>query len=94
MGKRHYVRWNQDLGESCGDMDYGKLTIQIASGLSRDEERETFLHEILHAVCYQVQAELPEGKHRLLSSGIFETMRNNPGLADFIFGEELDDGSD
>jgi len=92
-GKRHRVRWDQSMGDLAGNVNHQQLLILISAGMSADEVRETLLHELLHAVCHQQGVDIKEDANRQISIGIFELMRSNPGLADYIFGES-DDGSD
>lgn len=92
LGKRHRVIWNEKLeDEGCGEFRPPTLQIHIAAGLNHDEERETMLHELLHAVAFQVGAEVPEVKHRPLSVALYAAFKDNPKLVAYLFQEEPDD---
>ena len=88
IGKRVKVRWNQKLVGSWGEYHINKHTILLSQDAVGDQLRETLLHEIIHAVSDQVDAELPESKHRQISIGLYAAMRDNKGLAEFLFSGE------
>lgn len=39
-----------DEDDSYGEFDYASCTIKIKKGLSPDDEYQTFLHEVVHAI--------------------------------------------
>ncbi len=39
-----------DEDDSYGEFDYSSCTIKIKKGLSPDDEYQTFLHEVVHAI--------------------------------------------
>lgn len=89
LGKRYEVRW----GPQATAPDYGEQSdlecwVRVCTGLPRDEERETLLHELLHAIDGQLDIDRPEREHNLRSLALFELFKNNKGLAEFIFGDE------
>lgn len=97
IGKRHRVEWGcEDLRADDGDevdglFDRSKKLIQIAAGQTHDDERETLLHEIMHALEVQMDAEIPEAKLRQLAVGLYAALKDNPKLVAYLLEEE-DDG--
>lgn len=96
IGKRHRIEWDCDLREGddvliSGYFHLSKKLIQIAGGQTHDDERETLLHEILHALEVQMDAEIPEPKLRQLAVGLYAALKDNPKLVTYLLEEELDD---
>lgn len=97
IGKRHRVQWDceqltDDSGnELDGAFDRQKKIIEIAAGQTHDDERETLLHEMLHALEVQMDAEIPEGKLRQLAVGLYASLKDNPKLVAYLLEEEEDE---
>lgn len=92
-GKRHSVKWGADLKGDCGLTEFLPLRISVGGGMAPDEERESLLHEVLHAIEYQQGLTLKEQQVRQLSVGLYETMKNNPKLVSYLLEEDAEDGS-
>lgn len=96
IGKRHKVEWDcigltaDDGDEVDGLFDRSKKLIQIAAGQTHDDERETLLHEILHALEVQMDAEIPEAKLRQLAVGLYAALKDNRKLVSYLLEEEED----
>ena len=61
--------------------------ITISRDASVQMQKETLLHEILHAIEHQSGLDIPEAVISALSVGIFGVMRDNPRLAKALFIE-------
>lgn len=77
--------WDSLAAEAS--MNYGRcslleLKIQVAENLAPQHQAETFLHEMLHAVCQQQSilhdAEDQEEVVRPIALGLAAVMRDNP----------------
>lgn len=95
IGKRHKIVWKDEIIDDDGDAVLGMYTqrnklIQIQTGQTHDDERETVLHEILHALEEQMNAEIPEAKLRQLAVGLYAALKDNPRLVDYLLEEESD----
>lgn len=96
IGKRHRIEWDcigltaDDGDDVDGLFDRQKKLIQIAAGQTHDDERETILHEILHALEVQMDAEIPEAKLRQLAVGLYAALKDNPKLVKYLLEEEED----
>jgi hypothetical protein len=97
IGKRHRIEWacaelkSDDGDDADGLFHRGKKLIQIAAGQTHDDERETLLHEIMHALEVQMDAEIPEAKLRQLAVGLYAALKDNPKLVAYLLEEEDDD---
>lgn len=69
--------------------DYGRcasreLSIQIARNQAPAQLRDTLLHEVIHALSFELHLELEERQVHVLASGLLDTLRRNPELAMFL----------
>lgn len=92
-GKRHKIKWNADLDGDCGLIEHLPLEISVGVGMAPDEERESLFHEIVHACEYQQGLRLKEKQVRQLSVGLFEALRSNPKLVEYLMSEEDGDAA-
>lgn len=86
-GKRHRILWDQDLEGDCGECKQVGNVISVGRNMGPDEERESVLHEVVHAVEWQQGLTLKEEQVRQLSVGLFETLRANPKLVSYLLDE-------
>lgn len=91
IGKRHRVIWDAPLTDNFGECDHEKNVLSIAAGLPHDEERDTLLHEVTHAVEKQLNCSIPEEKLRMIVTGLYAVLKDNPKLAAYLLEEEADD---
>ncbi len=91
IGKRHRVVWDAPLTENDGEIDFERNVISIAPNLPHDEERDTVLHEITHAVEKQLNCRIPEEKLRIIVTGLYAVLKDNPRLATYLLEDEGDD---
>jgi hypothetical protein len=95
IGKRIRILWDATLVDNYGEYDLEKNLISIAVGLPHDEARDTLLHELTHAVEKQLNCHIPEDKLRLIVTGLYAVMKDNPRLVTYLFEEEPEhDGVD
>lgn len=97
IGKRHRIQWDVDGLKSDDGFEvdglfwHGKKLIQVAAGQTHDDERETLIHEILHALEVQMNAKIPEAKLRQLAVGLYAALKDNQKLVAYLLEEEADD---
>lgn len=97
IGKRHRVRWgvdglkDDDGNDAYGLFDSSQKIISIAAGQTHDDERETVLHEILHALEVQMDAKIPERCVTQLAVGLYAALKDNPKLVTYLLESEEDD---
>ena len=86
LGKVYSVLWGHKFDEMIlGDHCQKSLQVRIGSGMAPDEERETLMHELTHAVENQLGLDLKEEQVRQLSVGMFAVFRDNPKLVSYMF---------
>lgn len=86
LGKDYQIEWGAtDLGEGVmGDHSQSELKIRVRGGMPHDEERETLLHELIHAVDEQLGIRMTEKRVRMLSVGVYALLRDNPKLRAYL----------
>jgi hypothetical protein len=66
---------------SFGQSHDTKCLIRIKDGQHPDQEADTLLHEIIHALDFTVYIDLDERQTHALAAGLLAVFRDNPGLA-------------
>ena len=61
----------------CGQVDHMRQVIRIGEGMAAEQEYDTFLHEVLHAIDHNGQIGLTEKQIHRLSSGILGVLLDN-----------------
>jgi hypothetical protein len=65
----------------------GVMRIRGASSQSRDQTRDSLLHEVMHATAYAVDVDLEEHEVRALTTCLLDTLRRNPDFARALVSE-------
>jgi len=82
---RNYRIIRKELQNEYGVCDNTKGTITIATGQDSFGEKDTLLHEIMHAILHQQgyhhAYKLEESFVRPLATGIITVLQDNPALA-------------
>jgi hypothetical protein len=84
LGKTWHIKRLADAPmqqERAGEIDYKACTIHVKEGQAPDQEADTLLHEIIHALSYTVSLDLEEAQVHSLSAVLLAVFRDNPGLA-------------
>lgn len=77
----------RDIMDDCGEYDPPTLTIRIKNGMPESLERETFVHELLHAVwdCAGLPTKNEEKIIDRLATSLTDAFLDNPQLKDVLF---------
>ena len=73
-----------DAEGNVGEADDKKQRIRVLDQQGFENERDTVLHEIVHALDYQLQLHLKEQQVHLLGTGLLHLLRENPKLVKYI----------
>jgi hypothetical protein len=62
LGKEYTVRYvsSAELGGNMGDCCQTKATIRISKDISREQQDDTLIHEVLHIIDHELILNLPE----------------------------------
>ena len=83
IGKQYSVEMVPELDE-CGLCYDTKQLIKISEDLPHDLTQDTILHEVMHAIDYQMHIGMKERQISAMAAGIIAVFKENPGLLKFI----------
>lgn len=63
-----------------GQINFQTLVIRVSAGLAPMQERETLLHEAIHAIDHAARIGLTEKQVSRLSMGLLAALLDNPAL--------------
>ena len=80
-------------GSYYGAIKSSEGIILVGSEFSHSRRQETLLHEVVHAIDHAFHDDdagesLSEGQVKRISRGFHAVMRENPQVAEFLFGSE------
>lgn len=78
----------------CGQTNFRQQTVSIDESYPEGQQRETVLHEIMHLVSNHYTGEYGLTEHQVgqMCEGLWQVLRDNAGLAEWIwFGEKNDE---
>lgn len=83
VGKNYAVE-TMTLGEDYGECNDQTQTIKIAEGIAHGMERDTLLHEAIHAIDYSMQLKMSEKQVCGLGTAVYALLADNPELVKYI----------
>ena len=96
LGKVYRVRVVTERAQGFEDGDYGecdndKHIITLIAGRSLGNDQDTLLHEVIHAVAFQMNVDGAIGKRgneeqwvQALATGLLAVMKDNPTLVSYL----------
>jgi len=88
VGKRYSIQHLDAIGMQ-GDCNNQKQVIRIEKGNALEQEQDTVLHELLHAVDYAMQTKLKEVQVAALATGLLAVMKENSVLMEYLLASSL-----
>jgi hypothetical protein len=83
IGKR-YKLLKDEKAEDCGLCDCNKQVITLKSGMPTTLELDTIIHEIVHAIDYQMSLKMSERQVHGVGAGLAAVLIDNPKLIDYL----------
>jgi len=83
VGKNYAVE-TMKLGDNYGLCEDQTQTIKIADDMAHGLERDTLLHEAIHAIDYSMQLSMSERQVCGLGTAIYALLADNPELVKYI----------
>ena len=83
VGKNYAVE-KMKLGDDYGECNYQTQTIKVAEEIAHGMERDTLLHEAIHAIDYCMQLKMSEKQVCGLGTAIYALLADNPELVKYI----------
>lgn len=76
LGKPYKITWG-NLEDCLGETDSTHQTIKMQTGLPKDNEEETLLHELIHAVDESLGLQMTEAQVHALACGLYAVFKDN-----------------
>jgi len=83
LGKRFTVRWSK-MEKDYGQCESGKCLITVDPSQHAEQQRDTLLHEILHALDHESDTGLRERQIRVQATMLLQFMRANPEVVRWL----------
>jgi hypothetical protein len=87
IGKTYSILWTS--GKPLDDGDLGELDpatqrMSIRVGQPLEQEQDTVLHEVIHAIDNELNLGLREAQVRSLATGVLAVMKDNPRFSTYL----------
>lgn len=79
-----YVNGDPLAEGEFGECDFDKQRVSIADSLHLEQEQDTVLHELLHAVAHETGVNLQERQVRPLATALLGIIKENPKLMTYL----------
>lgn len=67
-----------------GECKYPEQQITIQSGQAKEQEQDTLLHEVIHAVDEAMDTDLSETQVRRMATGLLAVFHDNPDFVKYL----------
>lgn len=86
IGKSWSVTYaeSSDLPDEFGHCDRFRQAIKVDKDAHDEQQRDTLLHEVLHALDHELDTKLSERQIRLTATGLLCVLRENPRLLAYL----------
>ena len=84
VGKRYKIVYD-DKAENCGECDDNKQQITVKKSMPPDLELDTIIHEVTHAIDYQMNLEMSERQVHGVGTGLAAVLIDNPKFIDYLY---------
>ena len=87
IGKTYAVVWTRgrplDDG-NAGEMDPDKQRLHIRDGTPLEQEQDTLLHEVVHAIDHELDLKFSERQVRAFATGLLACFKDNPRFFTYL----------
>ena len=88
MGKPYAVCVTQRPDGDYGECFVNDCRIEVAGFQCEHQQRDTLLHEVMHAVDHELNCRMSEPQIRRMATGLLQVLRHNSKLVAFIVGDD------
>jgi hypothetical protein len=90
LGKPYSVTYVLEMeDDDTGAIDSTTQEVKLLEGQAFEAERDTALHEIIHAIDFSVAIKLKERQVHALAAGLLQVLRENPKFTKYLTEEKL-----
>lgn len=87
LGQRYTVLHEAPSDDGAGECHTDSNLIRVHPAHGEPAQRDTLLHEIVHAIDEALQTSLRERQVRLLSTGLQCVLRSNPAVVAYLMDD-------
>lgn len=87
FGKLYVVRNEPPSGGEAGNCNAETCVIMVTPTHAESAQRDTILHEVVHAVEQELGLKMSERQVAGLATGLLGVMRHNPHLVAYVMGK-------
>ena len=88
VGKNYrVVQTETPMIDDCGQCDDNKQEIKISQGMAHDLERDTLLHEAIHAIDYCMQLNMSEKQVNGMGTALYALLGDKPDLIKYLIAK-------
>lgn len=86
LGKAYSIEWvhPRDIGDDYGECRSHECLIKVSTEQAEIQQRDALLHEIVHAVDFEMDTKLTERAVRLIATGLLNMLRDNPLITTWL----------
>lgn len=86
LGKAYSIEWvhPRDIGDDYGECRSHECLIKVSTEQHEEQQRDALLHEIVHAVDFEMDTKLSERAVRLIATGLLNMLRDNPLIVAYL----------
>ena len=86
LGKPFTVKWLTDGldNELVGECDSDKQVISVRDGQPLEQEQDTLLHEVIHAIEEAMGLKMREAQVKGCATGLLAVLKDNPRLGSYL----------
>ncbi len=91
LGKNYSIDYiDRNKGqEDLGNTLFHEQQVLVQNNLHPAEEADVLLHEFIHVIDLAMELDLSEHQVRVLASGIYALLQDNPDFAEFITHQRI-----
>ena len=84
IGKTYKIEPVPEMDDDCGACYDAKQLIKISEDLPQELSQDTLLHEVMHAVDYQMHTNMKERQISAMAAGLTAVFKENPLFVKYI----------
>lgn len=85
IGKTYRVEPVPEMDDDCGACYDAKQLIKISEDIPHELSQDTLLHEVMHAVDYQMHLNMKERQISAMAAGLTAVFKENPEFVKYLF---------
>lgn len=84
IGKTYKVEPVPEMDDDCGACYDSKQLIKISEDLPQELSQDTLLHEVMHAIDFQMHTNMKERQISAMAAGLTAVFKENPDFVKYI----------